>query len=203
MPFRGVQDLAGANDSHVATSSDVGRVQGASPVWPVPGDDVARTAGQGGRIFLHEGHVFTDVLARRTSISGDVSPSPPTKEQSVSNIKASLEALMTVDGAIAAALVDWESGLTLGTIGGDNGFDIELAASGNTGVVRAKMTVMKALNTGGPIEDILITLKNQYHLLRPLTSNASLFIYVAIDKNRGNLDLARHKVRQIETALSL
>ena len=121
----------------------------------------------------------------------------------MSNIKASLEELMTLDGAIAAALVDWESGLTLGTAGGGQGFDVELAASGNTGVVRAKMNVMKALNIGGPIEDILITLKDQYHLIRPLASNASLFVYVAIDKNRGNLGLARHKVRQIETGLSL
>jgi hypothetical protein len=124
-------------------------------------------------------------------------------EHSMSNIKTSLDEIMTLDGAIAGAIVDWESGLTLGTIGGGPTFDVELAASGNTSVVKAKMTVMRALGIKGDIEDILITLGDQYHLIRPLTSNTSLFVYVAIDKTRGNLGLARHKVRQIESALKL
>lgn len=124
-------------------------------------------------------------------------------DHSMSNIKTSLDELMSLDGAIAGAIVDWESGLTLGTIGGNGTFDVELAASGNTGLVKAKMNVMRALGIKGGIEDILITLADQYHLIRPLASNTSLFVYVAIDKTRGNLGLARHKVRQIESALKL
>lgn len=147
------------------------------------------------------------VFAPVTSTPHPKRPMSPTStlsgENSMSNIKTSLDELMTLDGAIAGAIVDWESGLTLGTIGGGPTFDVELAASGNTGVVKAKMTVMRALGIKGGIEDILITLADQYHLLRPLTSNTSLFVYVAIDKSRGNLGLARHKVRQIETALKL
>jgi len=110
---------------------------------------------------------------------------------------------MTLDGAVAAALVDWESGLTLGTIGGNSGFDIELAASGNTGVVKSKMRVMRELGIPGAIEDILITLDTQYHLIRPLVRHPSLFLYVAIDKSRGNLGLARHRTRSIEEGLKL
>lgn len=124
-------------------------------------------------------------------------------EHSMTNIKASLDEIMTLDGAIAGAIVDWESGLTLGTVGGNGSFDVELAASGNTGLVKAKMNVMRALGIKGGIEDILITLADQYHLIRPLASNTSLFVYVAIDKSRGNLGLARHKLRQIEAALKL
>ncbi len=114
-----------------------------------------------------------------------------------SHITSSLQDLMTLGGAIAAALVDWQSGQALATInsGNSNGFDV--------GLVIARMNVMKALNVDGPIEDILITLKGQCHLIRPLSSNPSLLLYVAIDKNRGNLGLARHKVRQIESALTL
>ncbi|MBX3252145.1 MAG: hypothetical protein KF901_33535 [Myxococcales bacterium] len=121
----------------------------------------------------------------------------------MSNINASLEEVMKLDGAIAAALVDWESGLTLGTISAGSGFDIELAASGNTSVVKAKMQVMRQLGIGGAIEDILITLGTQYHLIRPLSKTPSLFLYVAIDKVKGNLGLARHKVRVIEESLAL
>lgn len=118
----------------------------------------------------------------------------------MADIKKSLDDVMKIDGAIACALADWESGLTLGTSGG-GGFDIELAASGNTDVVRAKVAVMRALKIDGPIEDILITLATQYHLIRPLATARSLFLYVAIDRQKGNLGLARHRLRQIEETL--
>lgn len=121
----------------------------------------------------------------------------------MSTISKSLEEIMTLDGAIAAALVDWESGMTLGTIGGGTSFNIELAASGNTSVVKAKMRVMRELGIPGSIEDMLITLDTQYHLIRPLVRHPSLFLYVAIDKARGNLGLARHRVRSIEEGLKL
>lgn len=125
------------------------------------------------------------------------------RKYDMANIKQSLDEVQKIDGCIAAAIVDWESGLTLGTVGVGSGFDIELAASGNTAVVKAKMAVMKQLGIGGVIEDMLITLESQYHLLRPLSKVPSLFLYVAIDKQRGNLGLARHKLRQIEEALVL
>ncbi|HEY1100128.1 MAG TPA: hypothetical protein VGF99_14425 [Myxococcota bacterium] len=123
-------------------------------------------------------------------------------EDSMSTIKSSLDDIMSLDGAIAAAIVDWESGLTLGSVS-NGSFDIELAASGNCSVVKAKANVMRQLGIKGGIEDMLITLEDQYHLIRPVQSNGSLFIYVAIDKNRGNLGLARHKLRQIEAGIKI
>lgn len=119
--------------------------------------------------------------------------------ESMSNIKECLNEAMSLDGAIAAALVDFESGLTLGTAGGGADFDIDVAASGNTTLVRSKMVVMSQLGLNEGIEDILITLESQYHLIRPLATAPTLFFYLAIDRTRGNLGLARHRLKAIET----
>ncbi|MCA9615589.1 MAG: response regulator [Sandaracinus sp.] len=125
-----------------------------------------------------------------------------TPERDMANINDSLNAIMDIEGGVAAALVDWESGLTLGTIGGGS-FDIELAASGNCSVVKAKMGVMRQLGLKGVIDDILITLEDQYHLIRPLGKSPSLFLYVSIDRKKGNLGLARHKLKAVEENLVL
>lgn len=121
----------------------------------------------------------------------------------MSNVNEVLDKCMTIDGAFATALVDYESGMTLGTRCSHNKFDIELAASGNTQVVRAKMSVMNSLDIDGGIEDILITLENQYHLIRPLSRINNLFIYLAIDRRLGNLGMARHLLTTFEKTLRM
>ena len=54
------------------------------------------------------------------------------------------------------------------------------------------------------VEDILITLGRQYHLIRPLTSSkGSLFLYLALDRTRSNLALARHALKRVESGLEV
>ena len=90
----------------------------------------------------------------------------------MANIQNSLETILALDGAMCAALVDSNSGMILGEAG--SGIDIEVAAAGNTEVVRSKMKTMAALGLNDRIEDILITLGKQYHIIpAPAISNAS------------------------------
>ncbi len=120
-----------------------------------------------------------------------------------SNIQTNLERLRAIDGYIGAALVDAESGMTLGTDGGGTTLNIELAASSNTEVVRAKRKAMKTLNLKDEIEDILITLGRQYHVIRPLRARVGVFYYVALDRQKANLALARLTIADTEKALEL
>ncbi len=121
----------------------------------------------------------------------------------MASVSDSLAEILKIDGAFACALADHESGMTLGTAGGSEMFDIELAAAGNTGVVRSKLNVMNSLKINGSIEDILISLDDQYHLIRPLSAHPQLFLYVAIHKEHGNLALARHRLAAVEKSLEV
>ena len=117
----------------------------------------------------------------------------------MSNLNESLSQLIAVDGALCAAIVDSASGMLLGSAGG--GVDMELAAAGNTEVVRAKMKTMKSLSLKEDIEDILITPGSQYHIIRPLVKKPGLFLYVVLQKDRANLALARLKTADAEKEL--
>ncbi|MEV0440052.1 hypothetical protein AB0I84_17890 [Streptomyces spectabilis] len=115
------------------------------------------------------------------------------------------EAMTAIDGTLGAALVDYSSGMALGTLGGSKELDLSVAAAGNTDVVRAKVRTMEMLGLKGEIEDILITLSEQYHLIRLLKSrnNSGLFLYLALDKGKANLAMARHQLRRIEAELDV
>lgn len=118
-----------------------------------------------------------------------------------SNLKQCMDAAMTIDGAQAVALVDYRSGMCLAQAGG--GMDLDLAAAGNTEVVRAKLKTMEMLGLRRGIEDILITLGDQYHLIRLVPNNLGLFLYLVLDKAKGNLALARYKLTDIERSLKV
>jgi hypothetical protein len=119
----------------------------------------------------------------------------------MATIKQTMEELLTVDGALCAAVVDYTSGMMLGSAG--SGVDLEVAAAGNTEVVRAKMKTMRTLALNDVIEDILITLGKHYHIIRPMARKEGVFIYFVLDKTKSNLALARRKVQDVEKELAL
>jgi hypothetical protein len=118
----------------------------------------------------------------------------------MATIKQSLDEILELDGAMCAAVVDSTSGMMLGSAG--SGIDLEVAAAGNTEVVRAKLKTMRALGLSDLIEDMLITLGKQYHILRPMARKEGVFIYAVLDKSRSNLAMARRKILDVEKELS-
>lgn len=141
-------------------------------------------------------HVVVDMIfTDATSI--------PSREKNMANdVKTSLSKLDGIDGFIGAALVDSESGMLLGQEGGA-GLNLEVAGASNTEVVRAKRKAMRNLNIKDEIEDILISLGKQYHIIRPLRKKANLFFYVALDRVRANLAMARIALAEVEKDLEV
>ncbi|HIY95753.1 MAG TPA: hypothetical protein H9821_08885 [Candidatus Rothia avicola] len=122
----------------------------------------------------------------------------------MSQLDTSIQELLSIEGATGAALVDISSGMALAS-GGSPGFDLTVAAAGNSNVVRAKLKTMNDLGLNGNIEDIMITLSSQYHLINVLNTSetSGLFVYLVLDRNTANLALARHKLNAISGRISL
>ena len=116
------------------------------------------------------------------------------KVETTINAESALNRALDIDGATAAMIVDYNSGMSLGSAGG--GIDLDVAAAGNTQVVRAKMDTIDELGLEGSIEDILITLDYAYHVIRPLPGS-TLFFYLVLDRKQANLAMARYKLTGI------
>ena len=95
-----------------------------------------------------------------------------------------------VPGYIAASLVDLESGMTLGLKSMRPDFDLAAASAYNSEMVKQKMKIMKALSLKTTLEDMLITLGDQIHVIRMV--NPTTFIYLAVDRSMSNLAIVRN-----------
>ena len=96
---------------------------------------------------------------------------------------------------IAVAVVDATSGMALASHSNSSSLNPETAAAYNAEVVKQKQKAMAALKLKNEvIEDILITLTSQSHLIR-LIEGGKKFIYLAINPRDTNLAIARDVLR--------
>jgi predicted regulator of Ras-like GTPase activity (Roadblock/LC7/MglB family) len=103
------------------------------------------------------------------------------------------DVLNDLPGLVAVAVVDITSGMALASHSNSPAINPETAAAYNTEVVKQKQKAMSALKlTGENIEDILITLTNQFHLIK-LAGNK--FIYLVVNSRETNLAIAREVLR--------
>jgi predicted regulator of Ras-like GTPase activity (Roadblock/LC7/MglB family) len=130
-----------------------------------------------------------------------VKPNNTSKEGKLP-MSTDISSIQEIAGFIGACLIDSDTGLMIASQGGGS-LDLEAAGALNTEVVRAKRTAIKTLGLNDVIEDILITLGKQYHLIRPLEANPAIFLYVALDRKVANLGMARVQVKKLESTLSL
>lgn len=97
-------------------------------------------------------------------------------------------------GFIAASLVDLESGMTLAVRTVRSDFDLTAASAYNSELVKQKLKIMGSLNLSGGIDDMIISLTEQIHLIKLVTP--STFLYLAVDKSQSNLAIVRNAVNK-------
>jgi hypothetical protein len=93
-------------------------------------------------------------------------------------------------GYVAASLVDLESGMTLGLKAIRSDFDLAAASAYNSEMVKQKLKIMRALNLKTTLEDMLITLGDQIHVIKMVAPTT--FIYLVVDRSQSNLAIVRN-----------
>jgi hypothetical protein len=106
-----------------------------------------------------------------------------------------------VNGVIATAAVDLESGMTLASKANRPEFDLAVASAYNSELVKQKLKIMKTLNLKSTMEDMLITLSDQFHLIKFLPGGTS-FLYLAVERSGTNLAILRISVNKHVQALT-
>ncbi|MFF0163294.1 hypothetical protein ACFYRY_38055 [Streptomyces sp. NPDC005263] len=122
---------------------------------------------------------------------------------------------MRLPGARGAALVDWTSGLALGTVGESPGGDQETAAVEAAELARIaaeQHTFAAGAGEGGdgdgaapPVEDLIISNRDSYHVLRfvPTSFDSSVCLHLWLARAEGNLALARIRLGEMAGRLVL
>ncbi|MHA2788618.1 hypothetical protein ACXZ66_05660 [Corynebacterium sp. S7] len=94
-----------------------------------------------------------------------------------------------LDGFLGAALVDASTGMALASRSGSADFDLDVAAAYNSEMLKAKKRTLKALNIDSPLEEFLVTLEDQYHMIRILDDN--MFLYTAVRSKDTTIAMLR------------
>ena len=100
-----------------------------------------------------------------------------------------------VSGFIAVSITATETGMPYASLSSDPNFNVELAGSYNLEVVKAKQSIIKSLDLKEKIQDIMLTLTNQIHLIS-ISENGEYFVYLAVDSKNGNLGLTRSLLKK-------
>jgi len=118
-----------------------------------------------------------------------------TAKQTVQGILTELPTLLAV------AVVETETGMPLASHTNVADFDIETAAAYNTEVVKSKLKAIQALKLNQTVQDILLTLTDQLHLLK-LSADGQKFIYLAVNSKDTNLAQARQIMKAHSASLN-
>lgn len=119
-----------------------------------------------------------------------------------------LDSLAKLDGFVAACLFDGDSGMLLGVLPKDHAPALERAASSWTLALQAQQRASTALveQAGATaIEELVVRLPKQLHLLRPLVTHQGLCFALVLDRREADseakLALARLELADLEKAV--
>lgn len=124
-----------------------------------------------------------------------------------------LHQAMDLPGALGASVVEWVSGLALGTVGASPNGDHEATAAETAELARLTVDYAAFAAPGGggfaaadtPVEDIIVTTRSGFHLLRFVETqfDTNVFVHVWLDRTHANLALSRVRLQDLAEKLAL
>lgn len=126
---------------------------------------------------------------------------PPPIPQVQQEARATLQELQSVAGFIGAALVDTESGQCWCSLGDGAQLNMAQASLHSAAVLKAKQKAIQDLGVDDSIEDMVVTLAAQYHILRPVKAQPRLFVYLVLDRDAALLALASFALAEVEARI--
>ncbi|AUC75804.1 hypothetical protein [Olleya sp. Bg11-27] len=106
-----------------------------------------------------------------------------------------------ISGYIAVTVTEIKSGISYFSDSISSDFDPELAAAYNLEVVKAKLKAIEVLNLNQKIDDILITITGQIHIV-DISEDSKYFIYLAVDSTKSNLGMTKSLLNKYKNGLS-
>ena len=113
-----------------------------------------------------------------------------------------LHTLLRLPGATYACVVERDSGRVLAELGQG-----EASTGDSEGVVAysvprwgTAVAAMFGATSGDELDDVMITGRRSYHLVRPLGAGAEVLVYLRLDRSRSNLAAARRELAAVRLA---
>ncbi|HWM95255.1 MAG TPA: response regulator [Thermoanaerobaculia bacterium] len=117
-------------------------------------------------------------------------------------IREALERGRTLDGFLATLLVETATGTLIAAAIGAKGVDLEVAAAATAEFARQKPRVEARIGLKDAVEEVLLTSKKRYYLLRPVGPGDRVFLLLILDRNRADLTSAQEELAEIGRALA-
>lgn len=120
--------------------------------------------------------------------------------------RAAIEECLSIEGVTGVAIVDLHTGTVLTRANQGDVAAFEREASGHAVMVRAKVATLVELGLEDDVEDILMSSRRAYGLVRPVTNAPAgwdLFFYMSLDREDANLAMARYRLARIDASLQL
>ena len=111
-----------------------------------------------------------------------------------------LSELDALDGITNVCIINADNDRVIKKRGRD-GAGIEVLARGGAEMIRENRKLIKSLGLNESVEDILITVQSQYHIIRPITVADQYILYLVLEKDLSNLAMARYQLRIFENQI--
>ena len=110
------------------------------------------------------------------------------------SIKRMVDGLMQMPGAVAVAIIDYESAMVLASESNREDFDTDIwdiVAADATNIVGAIDKVIRMMEVNDEVISILFTFKDEYHMIYPAQHVENTIIYMIADRHEANLSVSR------------